>query len=92
MNHFDTPANCKHEVKADQDFNLYMIDLENWQPMKKVAEVFPQFTQPQLKRLFWQRKKYPGLSTCYRQVGKRGYVCLPLFGLWLAGQLPGQRS
>ncbi|PML91992.1 hypothetical protein [Vibrio breoganii] len=67
---------------------LHTTNLENWQPLTTVAEVFPQFTQPQLKRLFWQREQHVGLSRCYKQVGKRGYVCLPLFGLWLAGQLP----
>jgi hypothetical protein len=75
-----------------KEFDAHATNLNNWQPMTKVAEVYPQFTQTQLKRLFWQRKKYPGLSTCYRQVGKRGYVCLPLFGLWLAGQLPDQQG
>ncbi|WP_354624878.1 hypothetical protein [Psychromonas sp. MME2] len=70
------------------DFNTHATNLNNWQPMTKVAEVFPQFTHTQLKRLFWQRQLHQGLSTCYKQVGKRGYVCLPLFGLWLAGKLP----
>lgn len=65
-------------------------DLENWQPLTKVAEIFPQFSQTQLKRLFWRRALYPGLSSCYRQVGKRGYICVPLFGMWLAGQLKEQ--
>ena len=65
----------------------HITNLDNWQPMAKVSEVFPQFTQPQLKRLFWQREQHIGLSTCYKQVGKRGYVCLPLFGLWLAGKI-----
>ncbi|PML05334.1 hypothetical protein BCT86_13070 [Vibrio breoganii] len=69
----------------------YSTDLNNWQPMTKVAEVFPQFTTPQLKRLFWMRDKHEGLSRCYKQVGKRGYVCLPVFGLWLAGELPEQK-
>lgn len=75
-----------------QKIDLHPTYLENWRPIGEVAEDFPQFTQPQLKRLFWQRKKHPGLSTCYRQVGKRGYVCLPLFGLWLAGKLPEQQG
>lgn len=70
----------------------YTIDLNNWQPMTKVADVYPQFSPTQLKRLFWQREQRKGLSTCYRQVGKRGYVCLPLFGMWLAGQLPDQQD
>lgn len=77
----------------DQDqITKYISDLSNWQPMKKVAETFPQFTSSQLKRMFWQRQQHQGLSTCYRQVGKRGYVCIPLFGLWLAGQLPEQQN
>ncbi|EGA67688.1 hypothetical protein [Vibrio brasiliensis] len=67
-------------------------NLENWQPLTKVADSFPQFTQPQLKRLFWLREQHPGLSRCYRQVGKKGYICLPLFGMWLAGQLPEQQE
>lgn len=70
-----------------RQFDSHATNLNNWQPMTKVAEAFPQFTQTQLKRLFWQRKQHQGLSTCYKQVGKRGYVCLPLFGLWLAGKL-----
>ena len=70
-----------------KQFDVHVTNLNNWQPMTKVPEVFPQFTQTQLKRLFWQRKQHKGLSTCYKQVGKRGYVCLPLFGLWLAGKL-----
>lgn len=67
-------------------------DLNNWQPMPKVAEFFPQFTTSQLKRLFWKREQHIGLSTCYKQVGKRSYVCLPLFGLWLADMLPEQQD
>ena len=70
-----------------KQFDVHVTNLNNCQPMTKVPEVFPQFTQTQLKRLFWQRKQHQGLSTCYKQVGKRGYVCLPLFGLWLAGKL-----
>lgn len=67
-------------------------NLENWQPLAKVAHSFPQFTQPQLKRLFWLRDQHPGLARCYRQVGKRGYICIPLFGMWLAGELPEQKE
>ena len=75
-----------------KQFDSHITNLNNWMPMTTVPEVFSQFTQTQLKRLFWQRRKHPGLSSCYRQVGKRGYVCLPLFGLWLAGQLPEQKK
>lgn len=70
----------------------YTTDLSNWQPMAKVADAYPQFSTTQIKRLFWQREQHQGLTICYRQVGKRGYVCLPLFGMWLAGQLPDQTN
>ncbi|WP_112478747.1 hypothetical protein [Vibrio variabilis] len=72
--------------------NDQIKNLQNWQPFDRVADSYPQFTKSQLKRLFWQREQHKGLSTCYRQVGKRGYVCVPLFGLWLAGQLPEQHN
>ncbi|HCG8859553.1 hypothetical protein NOK75_00855 [Vibrio parahaemolyticus] len=78
-------------MKFDQ-ITAYTTDLSNWQPMSKVAEVYPQFSQTQLKRIFWLRDQHKGLSTCYKRVGKRGYVCLPLFGLWLSGQLPEQQE
>jgi hypothetical protein len=79
-------------MTIDQVTTLYTTDLNNWQPMAKVADIYPQFSPTQLKRLFWLRDQRKGLSTCYRQVGKRGYVCVPLFGLWLAGQLPSQQE
>ncbi len=69
------------------DFYELKTNLSNWVPLHEVAQTFPQFTQHQIKRLFWQRDKHEGLSSCYRQVGKKGYVCLPLFGLWLSGDL-----
>lgn len=67
-------------------------DLNNWLPVSEVPNHFQQFTAAQLKRLFWQREKHAGLSTCYRQVGKRGYLNIPLFGLYLAGLLPEQQG
>ncbi|GAK82805.1 hypothetical protein JCM19238_348 [Vibrio ponticus] len=73
-------------------YDTITSNLENWQPLTKVADSFPQFTQPQLKRLFWLREQHAGLSRCYRQVGKRGYICIPLFGMWLAGELPEQKE
>ncbi|MGO2510050.1 MAG: hypothetical protein ACTH6Y_13850 [Vibrio hibernica] len=74
------------------DLLSYTTNLENWKPTTELPEIYPQFTATQLKNLFWQRSKHIGLSTCYRQVGKRGYVCVPVFGLWLAGQLPEQQT
>ncbi|MFA0474850.1 hypothetical protein AB4527_06785 [Vibrio breoganii] len=70
----------------------HSVKLENWMPTKELAEHFPQFTQQQIKRLFWQREDKAGLSRCYKQIGKRGYVNVPLFGMWMAGQLPEQQE
>ncbi len=74
------------------DFYELKANLKNWLPLSEVANHFPQFTVYQIKRLFWQRHKYIGLDSCYRQIGKKGYVCLPLFGLWMAGALPEQNK
>jgi len=71
--------------------NELTTDLNNWQPMSMVAVTFPQFSQSQLKLLFWKRDEKPGLNRCCRMIGKRLYVNLPVFGLWMAGQLPEQK-
>ncbi len=65
----------------------YTIDLNNWRVLTEIPSQYPQFSLSQLKHLFWKRKEHVGLSQCYRVIGKRAYVCLPLFGLWLAGEL-----
>lgn len=67
-------------------------DLTSWLPMREFAESNRQFSYPQLKTLFWQVDKHPGLSRCSRVVGRRRYICGPLFGLFLAGQLPEQQG
>lgn len=77
----------------DQDqISTLSSDLNNWLPVSEVPSHFQQFTSAQLKRLFWQREQHKGLSRCYRQVGKRGYLNAPLFGLYLAGMLPEQQG
>ncbi len=75
----------------DQTHSLEM-NLNNWLPITKLHEHFPQFHQSTLKHLFSQREKKIGLSRCYRKIGRKGFVNIALFGLWLAGQLPEQQS
>ncbi len=72
--------------------NEYTTDLSNWLPLPEVHKVHPQFTYSQLKTLFWKRDEKAGLSRCCRIVGRRMYVCLPVFGLWLAGEVPEKLS
>ncbi|MCZ0881309.1 hypothetical protein [Raoultella ornithinolytica] len=69
-----------------------MQDLKNWQAMSDVPETYPQFKYPTLKTLFWQSDKHPGLSRCTRIIGKKRYINIPLFSLYLAGQLPEQQT
>lgn len=76
----------------NQELSNLASDLTNWKKATEVSIEFPQFTRSQLKALFWKRAQHPGLSRCYRQVGKFGYVNVPLFGLWLAGALPEQKA
>ncbi|HHQ4733463.1 TPA: hypothetical protein ACSP3S_004002 [Aeromonas veronii] len=64
--------------------------LDNWMPVRELPEHYPQFSRSTLKTLFWKREERPGLSRCARMVGKQMFVNVPMFGLWLGGQLPEQ--
>lgn len=67
-------------------------DLASWVPMREFAESNRQFSYQQIKSLFWQADKHPGLHRCSRVIGKRRYIHSKLFGLFLAGQLPEQQA
>ncbi|WP_413693954.1 hypothetical protein [Psychromonas sp. KJ10-2] len=62
------------------------MDLNNWIPMRKIPSVLPQFSYNQIKTLFWKRESN-GLSRCSKMVGRTLYINLPMFGLYLAGEL-----
>lgn len=76
----------------DQDITHFTTDLANWIPQREIPSRYPQFSASQIKHLFWKRDEHPGLEQCSRTVGRRMYINAPLFGLWLAGQLPAQRA
>ncbi|MFM5318609.1 hypothetical protein ACET9O_02880 [Aeromonas caviae] len=67
-------------------------DLTNWKPLREMPEHFPAFKYQQLKQYLWHREDTPGLSRCARMVGRKLYVCTPLFGAYLAGLLPEQNT
>lgn len=66
-------------------------NLNNWMQMSKVPEHYPQFNRSTLKYLMSKRAERPGLARCARLIGKQLYVNIPLFGLYLGGQLPEQQ-
>lgn len=66
--------------------------LDNWMPYTELPGHYPHFNKSTLKSLFWKRDERPGLSRCARMVGKRLFVNVPMFGLWLGGQLPEQQG
>lgn len=74
------------------DFIRISQRLENWKTISELAEQYPQFSRSTLKTLFWKREERPGLSRCARVVGKKMYVNVPMFGMWLGGELPEQRG
>lgn len=76
----------------DERLSALEQDLTNWKLASEVATLYPQFSAPQLKNLIWRRDDHKGLSRCYRRIGKRGYINIPLFGLYMAGQLPEQQD
>lgn len=77
---------------TNDQLNELASQLENWQPTTELPKHYPQFTASQLKGLLWRRDEHKGLSRCWRRVGKKGYINVPLFGLWMAGQLPEQQE
>ena len=81
---------------AQETNNRILIDmaqnLNNWQPMAELPKHYSQFTYATLKTMFWKRSERPGLERCSRMVGKKLFVCVPMFGLWLAGELPEQQG
>ncbi|BAJ03901.1 hypothetical protein [Shewanella violacea] len=70
----------------------YAVDLSNWQTVTKLIQFYPQFTQQQFRVLFNKPDNNVGLSRCHRVMGNQTYINLPLFGLWLSGQLPEQQQ
>ncbi len=69
------------------NLNQYATDLSNWKTMREVVTEYPQFTYAQLRHLLWRRDEHDGLNHCCKIIGKKLYVCLPIFGLWMAGEM-----
>lgn len=67
-------------------------DLNNWVALSDMPTRFPQFTRATLKHLFWKREERPGLARCARLIGKKLFINVPMFGLWLAGGMPEQQG
>lgn len=70
----------------------FKSDLKNWVACKELCKRYPQFSNAQLKYLLWKRKDDPALESCCCLVGKKLYVNVPMFGLWMAGELPQQKG
>lgn len=66
--------------------------LNNWKDMNELSTEYPQFSRSTLKHMFWTQAERPGLARCTRIVGKKRFVNVPMFGLWLAGALPEQQQ
>jgi len=65
-------------------------DLKNWMPMDELQNHYHQFSYATLKTMFWKRAERPGLQRISKKVGKKLFVNVPMFGLWMAGKLPEQ--
>ncbi|MFQ2315845.1 hypothetical protein [Aeromonas caviae] len=75
------------------DLNAMAQDLGNWLPMAEIPARYPQFGKlTTMKHLFWKRAEHPGLERCSRMIGKKLFINVPLFGLWMAGGLPEQQG
>ncbi|MFM5589199.1 hypothetical protein ACET65_19845 [Aeromonas rivipollensis] len=67
-------------------------DPANWVAMSEMPSRYPQFSKATLKHLFWKRAERPGLERCSRMIGKKLFINVPMFGLWMAGALPEQQG
>ncbi|TPH18497.1 hypothetical protein [Litorilituus lipolyticus] len=74
------------------NFTNLFTDLNNWKPSSDLPKEYTQFTKAQFKRLLWKRAEDTALNSCCRLVGKRLYVNVPMFALWMAGELPLQKE
>ena len=74
------------------ELNQIKLDLTNWVPLTDIGKHFPNFSYPQLRRIFWKREeeRYAGFSQCTKQVGKKVYINTSLFSWWLAGGFSAQ--
>ena len=79
-------------VMDEKQINELMMDIKNWMPCQDLPKHYPQFSHSTLKTMFWTRAERPGLSRCARMVGKKLFVNVLMFGLWLGGQLPEQKN
>ena len=65
-------------------------NLSNWMPMDELPKHYSQFSYATLKTMFWKRAERPGLQRISKKIGKKLFVNVPMFGLWMAGKLPEQ--
>ncbi|AIW15086.1 MULTISPECIES: hypothetical protein [Vibrio oreintalis group] len=72
--------------------NQSELDLNQWVTIQELAKRYRQFSLSQLKHLIWKRREHHGLARCYRIIGKKGYINLNLFTMWMNGELPEQNG
>lgn len=87
-------SEMKHEKNSatEQQLDELAQDLKNWMAMDELPNHYPQFSYATLKVMFWKRAERPGLQRISKKVGKKLFVNIPMFGLWMAGKLPEQDS
>ena len=71
---------------------VYERHVKELEKAEAVAALKKEIKYQQLKQFLWHRDETPGLSRCARMVGRKLYVCTPLFGAYLAGMLPEQNT
>ena len=60
--------------------------LDEWQPLSIIAELYPQFSLSQLKRLILIRDQLEDFREVYCKVGRRFYINIPKFEHWISIQ------
>jgi hypothetical protein len=70
----------------------FASNLNNWEPSNLLADRYSQFTHSQIKYALSKRNEDPALDSCCKLLGKRMYINVPMFSLWLANSLPMQKE
>ena len=60
-------------------------DLNDWQPLDVVVQKYPQFNKTQFNWLLRQKERN-GLAKIVKKIGKRNYIHVPGFSVWISQQ------
>jgi hypothetical protein len=77
---------------TELEYRQIITDPENWFTLTEFSKRSKTHTRHQMRHLLENAARYPHLERTFKKLCGRILVNEKLFGLWLAGELPGQRE